>query len=139
VFHDVGASVGFYSLIVGRLVGPTGRVIAFEPLNDNALWIEHNARLNGCANVEARREALGDYDGEARFLISASSGWGKLASAGAPPSRMVGEEGVRLRRLDSPLREGAVPPPDLMKIDIAGGEVDFFRAPAIHCAGTGQP
>jgi FkbM family methyltransferase len=126
-FYDVGANVGFYCVIVGRLVGPAGRVIAFEPLPDNATSIEHNARLNGFANVEARQEALGDDDGEARFLISASSGWGKLESAGAPPARMAGEVVVRLRRLDSLLKEGAIPPPNLMKIDIEGGEVGFLR------------
>jgi FkbM family methyltransferase len=126
-FYDVGANVGFYCVIVGRLVGPSGRVIAFEPLRDNAPWIEHNARLNGFWNVEARLEALGDDDGEARFLISASSGWGKLESVGSPPAHMSGEVNVRLRRLDSLLTEGAIPPPNLMKIDIEGGEVGFLR------------
>jgi len=126
-FYDVGANVGFYCVIVGRLVGSAGRIIAFEPLDDNALWIEHNARLNGFANVEARREALGDKDGEASFLVSASSGWGKLAGVGAPPSRMVDDVTVRLRRLDSLVSESVILPPHLIKIDIEGTEVDFLR------------
>lgn len=126
-FYDVGANVGFYCVIVGRLVGSAGRVIAFEPLDDNVRWIEHNARLNGFTNVEARREALGDKDGEASFLVSASSGWGKLAGVGAPPSRMVDDVTVTLRRLDTLVSEGTIPPPDLIKIDIEGAEADFLR------------
>jgi FkbM family methyltransferase len=125
-FYDVGANVGFYCVIVGRLIGSAGRVIAFEPLRDNTNWIEHNAKLNGFKNIEARCEALGDDDGEERFLVSASATCGKLARAGAPPSHMVSEAKVKLRRLDSLLREGAIPPPNLMKVDVEGGEVDLL-------------
>lgn len=122
-FYDVGANVGFYSVLVGRLVGLSGRVVAFEPLPDNACWIEHNAALNGFAHVESRREALADENGEGRFFISADTQLGKLASAGAPPSHVAGEVRVRLRRLDSVVAEGTISPPNLIKIDVEGGEV----------------
>jgi FkbM family methyltransferase len=126
-FYDIGANVGFYCMIVGRLVGPGGRVVAFEPLLDNARWIEHNTALNGFAHVEARREALGNDDGEARFFVSGDSQLGKLASVGAPPFRPAGEVNVRLRRMDSLLAEGAILPPNLMKIDVEGGELAVLR------------
>src|SRR5262249_48899569 len=100
-FYDVGANVGFYCVIVGRLAGPDGRVVAFEPVADNARWIEYNAALNGFAHVETRREALGNDDGESRFLISADTQLGKLATAGAPPPHSAGEVKVRLRCIDS--------------------------------------
>ena len=122
-FYDVGANVGFYSMIVGRSVGPDGRVIAFEPVSDNARWIEHNTALNGFAHVETRREALGNEDGEAPFFISADTQLGKLTSAGAPPPHSAAKVNVRLRRLDSLLAEGTILPPDLIKIDVEGGEV----------------
>lgn len=108
-FYDVGANVGFYCVIVGRLAGSAGHIVAFEPLDSNLLWIEHNARLNDFANVEARRETLGDKNGAASLLVSASSGWGKLAGVGAPPSRMVGDVTVRLRRLDTLVRDSTIP------------------------------
>jgi FkbM family methyltransferase len=125
-FYDVGANVGFYCVIVASLTGPGGRVVAFEPLADNARWIEHNAALNGFAHVEARREALGNDDGEARFFISADTQLGKLTSAGAPPPHPAGKVNVKLRRMDSLVAEGAIPTPNLIKIDVEGGEVEVL-------------
>ena len=130
-FCDVGANVGFYSMVVARLIGSGGRVFSFEPLADNLRWIEHNARLNGFRHIVARCEALGNIDGETQFMLSEQPTWGKLASAaGAPPARPAGETAVRVRRLDSLLREGAVAPPDLMKLDVEGSEVDVLNGGA---------
>ncbi len=125
-FYDAGANVGFYSMIVARLVGAGGRVVAFEPVPDNARWIEHNAALNGFAHVEPRCEALGSDDGAARFLTSADTQLGKLATVGAPPSNPMAEVSVRLRRMDSLLAESALSPPNLIKIDVEGAEVEVL-------------
>lgn len=126
-FYDVGANVGFYSMIVGRLVGAKGHVVAFEPLPENARWIAHNAALNGFAHVALRPEALGGEDGDASFIVSADTQLGKLASAGAPPPNPAGEVRVKLRRLDSVLAEDALPPPDLIKIDVEGAELEVLE------------
>src|ERR1700682_1610114 len=45
VYYDIGANVGFFAVIAARLVGPSGRVVCFEPLPANARQIEYNARL----------------------------------------------------------------------------------------------
>lgn len=129
-FCDVGANVGFYSMIVARLAGSGGRVFSFEPLADNLRWIEHNARLNGFAQVTARCEALGNVDGEARFMRSEQPTWGRLSSVGQPPARPAGEVTVKVRRLDNLLAEGAVAPPNLMKIDVEGAEAGVLEGAA---------
>ena len=46
IFVDVGANVGFYSLVAARLVGPSGRVVAFEPGSEARSRLETNLRLN---------------------------------------------------------------------------------------------
>jgi hypothetical protein len=57
---DVGSNVGYFSLLCSRLVGPSGRVIAFEPGARARALMERNLRLNpGARNVELRSEALG--------------------------------------------------------------------------------
>lgn len=129
-FYDVGANVGFHSVIVARLVGSAGRVISFEPLRDNLRWLEHNSKLNGFSHIAARCEALGNIDGETQFMLSEQPTWGRLASVGSPPARSAGETAVRIRRLDSLLREGEVAPPDLIKIDVEGSEVDVLKGGA---------
>ena len=129
-FYDVGSNVGFHAMLVARLVGPSGHVICFEPFPENANQIEYNACLNGFTNVRVRREALGNHDGSGRFLTSEEPTWGKLESAGREPSRMSGELQVAVRSLDSVVGETALPVPDVIKIDVEGGEVDVLSGAA---------
>jgi len=57
IVFDVGANIGFYTLLFARLVGPSGRVHAFEPVMDVAL--RRNVELNGYANVVVHQAAAG--------------------------------------------------------------------------------
>jgi FkbM family methyltransferase len=129
-FYDVGSNVGFHAMLAARLVGQSGHVICFEPFPDNANQIEYNACLNGFTNVRVRREALGNHDGSGRFLTSEEPTWGKLDSAGREPSRMSGEVQVAVRSLDSVVTEPPMPVPDVIKIDVEGGEVDVLTGAA---------
>ena len=52
VFYDVGANIGFFSLIAARCVDVSGRVYAFEPVPRNAAAIVRNAKLNGFNRIE---------------------------------------------------------------------------------------
>jgi len=49
---DVGANLGYYSLLAARLVGPSGRVIAFEPNSENCRLLLSSLRRGGITNVE---------------------------------------------------------------------------------------
>jgi SAM-dependent methyltransferase len=51
VFVDVGANVGYYTLLASRLVGPGGAVYAVEPIPSTAAMLRANVRLNDCRNV----------------------------------------------------------------------------------------
>jgi FkbM family methyltransferase len=125
-FFDIGANVGFFSVIAARLVGPGGRVVAFEPLPSNARALAHNALLNGLRNVAVRQEALAATDGEATFLLSTEPTWGKLSGAGKPPDQQDGETTVAVRRLDGVIERDRLSAPDVMKIDVEGAEVDLL-------------
>lgn len=59
VFFDVGANIGFFSLIAARLVGPDGKVVAFEPVPATAALISENAQRNGLATIDVRERAVG--------------------------------------------------------------------------------
>jgi FkbM family methyltransferase len=124
--YDVGANVGFLTVIAARLVGPSGRVFSFEPLPSNADKITHNLKLNGFEQVSVRQVALGAQNGEAAFLVSAEPTWGKLASLGVEVSQQIDEITVPVHRLDTIMREEDLPAPDLIKIDVEGAEVDVL-------------
>ncbi len=123
--YDVGANVGFITVLAARLVGSAGRVVAFEPLAVNAEQIAHNVRLNDFAHVSVRREALGNQEGEVEFRVSAESTWGKLASTG-PVSQETAIIRVPIRKCDTLVARGEMPRPDLLKIDVEGAEIDVL-------------
>jgi FkbM family methyltransferase len=64
---DLGANIGYFTLLLARRVGPAGRVIAFEPAPATRLRLRRNLQLNAVANVEVREEAISDHDGQAVF------------------------------------------------------------------------
>ena len=71
VFYDVGANVGFFTILGARLVGPAGRVVAFEPVPACARAVGRNIELNGFAHAEIREAAVGAAGGRARCSWSA--------------------------------------------------------------------
>jgi FkbM family methyltransferase len=125
IAFDIGANVGFTAVLAAKCVAPTGRVVCFEPLRENAVQIARNAGLNGFAFVEAHELALAREDGEASFLVSEASTWGRLAQSGPAP-RQSGTIRVPVRSLDSMFDRQEIPKPDLIKMDVEGGEVDVL-------------
>jgi FkbM family methyltransferase len=79
VVWDVGANVGFLTLIAARLVGPNGQVVAFEPLPSNCEAIRRNLALNQMVNVEVVGVALSDEVGSAKLDVYRARTLAKLA------------------------------------------------------------
>ena len=128
VFYDVGANVGFFSLLAARLTGPEGKVISFEPLPDNLLSLRENVARNHFVNVRILPCALGAANEERAFQVSERPTWGKLKGVGQEaPDRYLSDIKVTVRRLDDLVSEGAIPPPDFVKIDVEGAEVEVVE------------
>jgi FkbM family methyltransferase len=128
VFYDVGANVGFFSLLAARLIGPDGRVISFEPLPDNLLKLHENVKRNRFGNVQILPLALGAANEEQTFQVSERPTWGKLKGVGhETPDKYLADIKVKVRRLDDLLSEGVIQPPDFVKIDVEGAEVEVIE------------
>jgi FkbM family methyltransferase len=127
VYYDAGANVGFFAVIAARLVGPSGRVVCFEPLPQNARQIEYNARLNGFANIAVRCEALGGSNRAEVFNTSAEPTWGMLSTVGKAPEQASGQITVDVRTLDSLSEASGLPLPDVIQIDIEGAEAEALE------------
>ncbi len=126
VFYDVGANVGFLAILAARLVGNTGAVHCFEPLPANAEQIRHNARLNGFDHVQVHAVALADRDATASFRVSERPTFGALADSPMEVDQQIGTIEVPVRRLDNLIKELQLQPPDMMKIDVEGSEIDLL-------------
>jgi len=113
---DVGANVGVYTMFMAKSVGRGGTVIACEPDPNNQVTLRENVILNGLTQIQNEEVAVGESDGEVRFL----TGLGTVSRVSS------GEDGVTLamRSLDS-LCAGR--DPVLVKVDVEGGEDAVLR------------
>lgn len=125
---DIGANLGWFSLLASKLVGPSGRVHAFEPQPRISSLLEASLAMNATENVTLHKVALSDSDGIAEFhVLSGNFGAGRLGTndvSGELWSTMqVGtvEAGPYLDGLD-------LPHVRLVKIDVEGHEETVFRA-----------
>jgi FkbM family methyltransferase len=120
-FVDVGAHVGFFSLLGAKLVGGAGRVIAVEPDPGNAESLRRNLELNQYDQVHVEQVALGAEAGTAELYIAEDSGQHSLlARSGKSVS-------VEVRTLDELWTAADMPPLDVIKIDVEGAELDMLR------------
>ena len=132
VFVDVGANVGYYTVMGSALVGTSGTVVAFEPNPVVRAKLEQHLELNEtAANVRVFGVALSDAPHEtAEFLVPADptqSLFGSLVEAWAltqvPTERIT----VRTETFDGWLAIHDLGRIDVMKIDVEGGEELVLR------------
>lgn len=126
VFYDIGANVGFFSVIAAKLVGDAGKIYAFEPGEDNAKAIRHNARLNNFTQIEVIEKAVSDTSGQGQLLLAQYSGGHALATADTPPD-LAGEVTVDLVSIDDLIAENKIAPPNFVKVDVEGAELDVLK------------
>jgi FkbM family methyltransferase len=119
---DVGANVGFFTLLASKLAGDSGRVYAFEPLPRNVDLLERHIRLNELANVHVASIAIAATSGEAHFRIAQHASMGGLNDGG--------DLRVVTASLDDLIASGRVARPDFIKMDIEGAESDALRGAA---------
>ena len=121
VVYDIGAHVGFYTLLASELVGPKGKVIAFEPYPRNLEYLKRHLQLNKCNNVTVIEAAVAEQSGIGFFEEGDNSTTGHLSSNS--------KHGVKVKTvsLDDLVLKKQIPPPDYMKIDVEGAELLVFK------------
>jgi FkbM family methyltransferase len=131
---DIGAHVGYYSLLAARVVGSTGRVISFEPSPGNFDLLVNNIRLNRLGTViQAENAAVGDVCGELDlYLSSYNTGDHRMYSTLSDDDEIFNAGALRQRvrvavlALDEYLDERNISKVDIVKIDVQGAEMDVF-------------
>jgi FkbM family methyltransferase len=126
VVFDVGANIGFFSLLSAKLAGPEGRVVAFEPVPESAGAVIANARLNGLSTIEVRQCAVADRDGSAQICIPRVLSWSHLTDYGVHRDTQAVRL-VEVVSLDSEIAAGKLPVPQVVKIDVEGAEVEVLN------------
>lgn len=120
---DIGAHIGYYSLLFAKSVGSAGRVFSFEPLPENFCLLQQNLRLNDLRQVAAFQQAVFSRDEEITLAVpegEPTPGGGSVHRACATRELVVQAVSV-----DSFCKREAIRP-DILKMDVEGAEYDVL-------------
>jgi FkbM family methyltransferase len=125
-FYDLGANIGFFSLMAARLVGPEGRVVSFEADPEIAERLRENLAYNKFANASVEQKAVWSEPGKIKFA---------RVSPSASPDRGLGhvtlgpsaEETILVETVSLDQYCDSHVAPDFVKCDVEGAEVAVFE------------
>lgn len=113
--YDVGAHVGYLTLLAAQRVGRQGRVIAFEPLPLNLRYLRGHLRANHLGQVSLVEACVSDRTGPVHFDLGKGTGRGRLQPMVDGRFRSV--------TIDEEVAAGRLPAPDFIKMDVEGAEL----------------
>lgn len=123
--YDIGANIGFFSLLAARLVGNEGRVIAFEADPEVASRLREHIKRNEFSNITVEEKAVWSETGNVRFVRSDRVASPDLGLGHVEPNATAaGWIRVAAVALDDYRCD---PGPDVVKCDAEGAEVEVFR------------
>jgi FkbM family methyltransferase len=127
-FYDIGSNVGFFTVIAASLVNPSGFVYSFEPSSSNAACLRHNVKINNLSNVFVKEQAVSCYSGHSELLLGKYCGGYTLATTNAPSGRGASSKiSVSLVSIDDLVEKENLIPPNVVKIDVEGAELDVME------------
>ncbi len=120
MFVDAGANIGVYTVFASRLVGDSGKVVAFEMMPDTAEILLRHIDRNACSNTQMFQQALSDHAGDV-FTARVSAGkHGQASIIRSDFGEGFSEVKVISTTLDASLVDGAAI--RLIKMDLEGAE-----------------
>jgi FkbM family methyltransferase len=131
VIYDVGANIGFYSLIFSKLVGGSGQVHSFEPSRREFLSLAENVKLNCMNNVFLNQLAVSNCSGTSEMTVFNNQTFGAYNTLGRPNHHKVLKENarkevVRTITLDNYYAMCRGLKPSIIKIDVEGAELSVL-------------
>ena len=125
VFYDIGANIGLYSIILAKVVGTSGQVIAFEPGTEADEHLRDNVEANALTNVRCFQRALGDRSGHEKFYKGQGNADSSLVRP--PTGAYMGHEMVDVVEGDRLVESENLPLPSAVKVDVEGNEYAVLK------------
>jgi len=124
---DIGANIGYYTILASRLIGPDQRVFSFEPQARAVSKLRRNIEANALSNVEVFSCALADTPGTVAFNLPAegAEAYGSMHANGR--FRVAKTVEIEAHRLDDVLERLGNPKIGLVKMDSEGAELLILR------------
>lgn len=121
---DLGAHIGYFTLLLASITKDGGRVFSFEPNPFNAEKIRRMLAANHMEYVTLIEAGVSDHSGSMAFTVEATGSMGSLVSSPAVSASSVQVSVVSLDALDAEQSLGNV---SVIKMDIEGAEVEAIR------------
>ena len=126
VFFDLGANIGYFTVLAANQVGPTGRVIAFEPTPATRSYLDRNVQSNGVGGIVAVEAfAISERRGTAYFEVGHESECNSIATDGRSAAETIE---VKTIGIDEYCEEKGLARVDMIKMDIEGQELKAIRS-----------
>jgi FkbM family methyltransferase len=125
-FWDVGANVGYFTLVAATALANRGQIVAFEPGENAFARLVENISLNAYDNIKTFQLAVSDREGEAVLHVLGDIADSSASLYPAGPAQGI-EEVCRTVSLDHFRREEDLSPPDLIKLDVEGAELAVLQ------------
>jgi FkbM family methyltransferase len=129
VAFDIGANIGLHSILLSHLIGPQGKLHAFEP---NPELIPALSRtLSELGNATLHTIALSDKEDESALFVPPDDSMASLVNWTGVTNFWSADDSRQIicqqRRMDDLVKEGVLPPPDFIKCDVEGAELLVFQ------------
>jgi FkbM family methyltransferase len=125
IFYDLGANLGFFSLLAARIVGPTGKVFSFEPDVQLVERLRRNAERNRFSNIIVVEMGVWSTSCNLNFVSADSSSPDRGVGTFLPDDANAVGIPARCISLDDFVRDE--PAPRAIKCDVEGAEIEVFR------------
>lgn len=137
VCYDIGGYRGYVSGAMA--LSGASKVIVFEPLPTNQGALQRLCYLNPDLPIEVVPAAIGNINGSTRLKQMADTSMAKLADSSFQHElASLAELEVAIRRIDSLVEDRNIPPPDIVKIDVEGAELEVLKG-ATNVFETSRP
>jgi len=123
---DIGANVGFYTILASKRVGKKGKVYAIEPFLRNLLLLSIHTKINRCSNVVVIPAACADISGIALFQPGRNPAEGRILSSADSVDAALKIMPVPMISIDDLCKKLSVCP-NALKIDVEGAELRVLQ------------
>lgn len=123
VVIDIGANIGYYTLLFARLVGDTGKVYAFEPDPYNYRILEKNIQINGYSNVILERKAISIKSQKSKLYVKNDHAGSSMMKQNIDKADGID---IDVISLDDYSKSNSITP-NFIKIDIEGHELNALK------------
>ncbi|MCX6815889.1 MAG: FkbM family methyltransferase [Candidatus Aenigmarchaeota archaeon] len=121
-FFDIGAHVGYFTLLGAKYVGKKGKIYAFEPDTKNYDILKKNIKISGYNNVSLNQVAVSNKNGFSDMFLSRDSAFHSLKF-----NEGRGKNIVKTIKIDDFCKKNRIKKIDLVKLDIEGSEIDALE------------